>query len=229
MRCPIEVVTGFVPRTPLEQVFWQGNQLASAVRHGSEPERIERCISRLKKTLDEAHSNIQRGNEIRRQRRRAMQDGTPEFEVGDLVMVARRTRLPHKLAARWMGPYEVVTVESPYVLKVRIIGSDDTPVAAHIQRVKRFAGREFEAPADLVALAQRDAQEFEVEAIINHQWDDGELLFLVHWYGFEDEDRTWEPSETLAEDVPVLVRRYIQDHQLYDDQFEDLRRQVGAD
>ena len=95
--------------------------------------------------------------------------------------------------------------------------------------MKRFAGRSFKISADLVALAQRDADEFEVESVVNHQWDDGELYFLIHWFGFEPEDRTWEPATALQDDIPKLLRRYVHEHQLVDGKYDCLRKHLGID
>jgi len=38
---------------------------------------------------------------------------------------------------------------------------------------------------------------FVAESIISHKTDNGEQLFLVHWEGFGEEERTWEPKEMI--------------------------------
>ena len=40
--------------------------------------------------------------------------------------------------------------------------------------------------------------EFEVESIIDSRWKGRRLEYLVHWKGYSDEDRTWEPNGNLA-------------------------------
>ena len=39
---------------------------------------------------------------------------------------------------------------------------------------------------------------FEVESIIESRWKGRHLEYLVHWKGYSDEDRTWEPQDNLA-------------------------------
>ena len=40
--------------------------------------------------------------------------------------------------------------------------------------------------------------EFEVESIIDSRWKGHRLEYLVHWKGYSDEDRTWEPKGNLT-------------------------------
>ena len=40
--------------------------------------------------------------------------------------------------------------------------------------------------------------EFEVEIIIDSQWKGHRLEYLVHWKGYSEDDRTWEPKDNLT-------------------------------
>ena len=40
--------------------------------------------------------------------------------------------------------------------------------------------------------------EFKVETIIDSRWKGRRLEYLVHWKGYSNEDRTWEPKGNLA-------------------------------
>ena len=40
--------------------------------------------------------------------------------------------------------------------------------------------------------------EFEVESIIDSRWKGRRLEYLVHWKGYSEEDRTWEPKGNLS-------------------------------
>ena len=53
------------------------------------------------------------------------------------------------------------------------------------------------APIDIAA---RDNQEYVIDFISAHEGTvkhKPSLLFLVHWLGFENEEATWEPFESL--------------------------------
>mgnify|MGYP003341069060 CR=1 FL=1 len=59
---------------------------------------------------------------------------------------------------------------------------------------------------------KHDIQRFLVDHFV--EWSintDGEVDVLVQWQGHEDDEgeRTWEPLEQLVEDVPVLIKKYV--------------------
>ena len=39
---------------------------------------------------------------------------------------------------------------------------------------------------------------FEVERIIKKRHQNGEVKYLVKWYGYDEKDNTWEPIQNLA-------------------------------
>lgn len=57
-KCPIEVVTGYSPRSPSSRVFWKGHKLADATRHGSNQQILEKHMDKLRQTIDVAHTQI---------------------------------------------------------------------------------------------------------------------------------------------------------------------------
>ena len=46
--------------------------------------------------------------------------------------------------------------------------------------------------------------EFEVESIIDSRWKGQHLEYLVHWKGYSEEDRTWEPKGNLSNALDVI-------------------------
>ena len=46
--------------------------------------------------------------------------------------------------------------------------------------------------------------EFKVESIIDSQWKGCHLEYLVHWKGYSEEDRTWEPKSNLSNAVDTI-------------------------
>jgi hypothetical protein len=47
-------------------------------------------------------------------------------------------------------------------------------------------------------------ESFEVKEILEERDNRGTKELLVKWRGFEDEEATWEPLETIIEDVPQM-------------------------
>lgn len=58
--------------------------------------------------------------------------------------------------------------------------------------------------------AETEALErFVVESIVDHRLVDGVREFLVFWEGYGEDEVTWEPEESLMEDVPNMVKAYL--------------------
>ena len=49
-----------------------------------------------------------------------------------------------------------------------------------------------------------EGEEYSVEAIREHQFFKGQLLYFIKWQGYPDEDNTWEPEDHLQ----PCVRRH---------------------
>ena len=41
-------------------------------------------------------------------------------------------------------------------------------------------------------------EEYEVESILNHRENRGKLEYFVHWKGYPETERTWEPANQLT-------------------------------
>ena len=74
-------------------------------------------------------------------------------------------------------------------------------------------------PTGLQECAQNDYKQFEIDNFIGWRLDDnGGIELRVRWQGFpDDEDCSWEPIDSLTQDVPVKVRQYLQSHQHEDE------------
>src|SRR5580693_8719217 len=62
-----------------------------------------------------------------------------------------------------------------------------------------------------------NAEEYEVELIINHRHHGKkrQLQYLIRWKGYSAADDTWEPADQVH--APDLVRRYHQKHPIEGD------------
>ncbi|KAI6119414.1 hypothetical protein EDD16DRAFT_1692706 [Pisolithus croceorrhizus] len=69
------------------------------------------------------------------------------------------------------------------------------------RQVVRIKNKE-EAEPDIV-------EKFVVQSIRDHRLVDGMLEFLVFWEGYEEDEATWEPEDTLVEDAPTTVKAYM--------------------
>ncbi|KAI6035301.1 hypothetical protein F5J12DRAFT_20876 [Pisolithus orientalis] len=70
--------------------------------------------------------------------------------------------------------------------------------ARQIVRIKN----EEEAEPDII-------EKFVVQSIEAHRVVDGMMEFLVFWEGYDPDEATWEPKDSLMEDAPTMVKAYL--------------------
>ena len=54
-----------------------------------------------------------------------------------------------------------------------------------------------------------DNASYSVGSIEDHREFDGEWQLWVSWLGFEEVEDSWEPLQSLAQDDPASVRKYL--------------------
>ena len=115
-----------------------------------------------------------------------------DFEVGSFVLVSYAVRPPSKLAARWAGPFRIVSRKANSFELEDLTGGPSKTV--DISRLKPF----FVAPGvDVKAVAAADLGEALVDSILAHRGNGRKresLEFQVQW---SDGDVTWEPWERV--------------------------------
>ena len=50
---------------------------------------------------------------------------------------------------------------------------------------------------DIVSLESGSEEEYEVESIVGVKGEGTNVMYLLKWKGFSDEDSTWEPAENV--------------------------------
>ena len=71
----------------------------------------------------------------------------------------------------------------------------------NISRVKPYCdclpGQPVSAPSPSIIMEDRE-EEYEVEYVVDSQYKGKRLEYLIHWKGWSDTDRTWEPVSNLG-------------------------------
>ena len=128
-----------------------------------------------------------------------------EFMVGAYVLMSYLVRPPSKLAARWAGPYCIVSRKANSAELKDLTGG--TSKTVDVSRLKHFTV----APGvDVKAVAAADLGEAEVDAILAHRGSARKrdaLEFQVQW---SDDDVTWEPWERVKKLAAIddYIRAY---------------------
>ena len=129
----------------------------------------------------------------------------PAYVVRDQVWLSTdNLRLPRaswKLSERWLGPYSITKLVGTNAVECRLPRSMRIHPIVNISHVKpyraRLPGQPVTAPGPSNVTEDCD-EEYEVERIVDSHYKGKHLEYLVHWKGWSDSDRTWEPVSNLG-------------------------------
>ncbi|OWZ19326.1 hypothetical protein PHMEG_0006439 [Phytophthora megakarya] len=82
----------------------------------------------------------------------------------------------------------------------------------HISRLKFYADSDLEVTDELLEHVAAQGIILKVAKLVEHRWNAESQCceLLVSWCGLESIENSWEPLRTLTQDVPVLVRNYVE-------------------
>ena len=169
-------------------------------------------VTRLQSDLAKAKLNLEAAQQ--RQAKYANRERRQHvFKVGDQVMLSTtHLKLKHatqtpKLLAKWIGPFKIIQVINDAAYKLDLPHSMGIHPSFHISKLKAYRdGSDAfpwrHQPAPPPPELQPDGEEgFEVERIVGkreRRYGRGKRIeYLVHWKGYADYDRTWEPLAHL--------------------------------
>uniref|UniRef100_H3GNY2 Chromo domain-containing protein n=1 Tax=Phytophthora ramorum TaxID=164328 RepID=H3GNY2_PHYRM len=148
-------------------------------------------------------------------KRKRLQDmmthkGTPvNFDVGDFVLWSRiDQRLPNnKLLGQWVGPFKV-TEALPHSFKIEHLVTGRV-YEVHASRLKFYADSTLNTTAELLELASSQGMVVGVSGLLEHRFNEefARWELLVAWVGLQAIENSWEPLDTLLQDVPAKVPR----------------------
>jgi len=129
-------------------------------------------------------------------------------KAGDWVYLDAHYRSPKKLGFKTEGPYMVLKTDGHRFLVeslkgLRTVSSDNvTGAPAPPARDGKWT-RALRAQALFKVGNQiKEGPEFVFERFLNHCWDDdGQLKVLVIWFGFPEQEATWQLASSLAREA----------------------------
>jgi len=148
-----------------------------------------------------------------------LRNPTPNFKIGDKVWLLRRnikTKRPcDKLDYRRLGPFVIQKQINPVAYYLELPATMKVHPVFHTSllepyRESSFPGR-VQCPPPSIEIENHE--EYEVEKVLDSRRKWGKLEYLVHWCGYDINERTWEPAENLAnapQKVQEFHRRYPQ-------------------
>ena len=117
-----------------------------------------------------------------------------EFQINSSVMIKNLNPLS-KLSPRYFGPYKVIqkTIGGSYIL------AD----ATENKLKRRFP------PDQLKCAGNQDiTDQYYVEKIIDYKYENSQDLFKVRWFGYTEQEDTWEPIQSFND--PYYANQFKQ-------------------
>ena len=198
-KSPFEITRSYVPRMGIEQRVSKApsaNELANEMAKVLEETRhnIIEAQGRMKTQADKHHMEA------------------PDYKVGDKVWLSTMnlclTRASKKLSECWVGPYIITKLISNNAVELKLPQSMKIHLVINISRVKlykeRLPGQPLQKPG-LITVTEDCDIEYEVDYIVDSHWKGKWLEYLVHWSGFNEEDRTWELEGQLDNACDVII------------------------
>jgi len=139
---------------------------------------------------------------------------TPKtYKVGDLVLLSLKNlkiRAPsRKLAPRRQGPYRIVDLVGNQAYRLALPNEmSRIHNVFHVSLLEPWRSRDgSEELPMLVDLEDGNAEEYEVESILDKRIVKGQTKYLIRWKGWPEDYNKWEPEEHL-EGAPDLLREF---------------------
>eukprot|EP00924_Labyrinthula_sp_SR-Ha-C_P011424 augustus_masked-scaffold_46-processed-gene-0.3-mRNA-1 protein AED:1.00 eAED:1.00 QI:0/0/0/0/1/1/3/0/932 len=144
------------------------------------------------------------------------------YAPGDYVLIAEEgtQNANEKTKLAWLGPYQVVEVISTNVYQVESITGKLRIV--HGSRMWFYSHQKPLGGEKLKSLFIHNFAQLEVEKILQIKTvgsRNPQYKLKVRWLGFSSKSDTWEPLIILYQDIPVMVRRFIE-KSIHDEDFK---------
>ncbi len=120
----------------------------------------------------------------------------PGTWLSDTVKEAHGSR---KLLPKWIGPFEITTVINPLAYRVALPANLRIHHVFHVSVLKKYnEDARYQPPPPPTVV---DGEEYyDVDYIVDHRIKGRKHKtreFHVHWLGYNQEQDTWEPEESL--------------------------------
>jgi hypothetical protein len=212
-----EVFLGLPTSTPITTVVVKKGKTAALLSMADIRARQILKIEQLHRAVDLMHKQVagltSKARETRVTSLNARTGVRPvNFDLGDYVLHGVLTREKgRKTEVCWKGPMCVTACKSNFLFEVRHLLNGDKRVV-HGTRLKFFRNREWDVTdAAKEHIAYLDDELCVVNHFFNLRQRNDAVELKVLWKGFEEGDATWEPYATMLEDVPDMLRSYLQD------------------
>ena len=100
----------------------------------------------------------------------------------------------------------MVELKLPKTLRIHLV--------VNVSRVKPYLGSLPSQPVSRpgpIQVSKEHDEEYEVDYIVASHIYRRQLQYLVHWKGYEEHERTWEPASNVK-NAPLVVERFYREN-----------------
>ncbi|KAJ0400435.1 hypothetical protein ATCC90586_006519 [Pythium insidiosum] len=203
-KAPIELFCALPALSPLD--FCLDGPRSRMVDLG-DPSQWETKMSKVRESVRAMHkvAEQERSKQTKRNKLKAKQAQTPNFDVGDYVLRSRvDQKHQDKLQVTWVGPYQVVGSDTHSFRVRHLVTGAERDV--HPSRLKFYADESFEVTEDILEHVAAQGIVLSVAGLRDHRWNDSKSQYelLVEWTGLEPIENSWESLNSLYKDIPAL-------------------------
>jgi hypothetical protein len=206
---PIELFTGRKPSNNLDAVFGPFNH-----KFSSKPmplEDIAKSVEELSASLALMHKAVNEAVSSKRdaQRRQRLKKSTKvNFGLGDFVLVSiPKQKIRNKLQIVWSGPYRVMETINDHVFKVESLDGTKQQIV-HAQRIRFYCEKDY-LSTEFQTYEIEQSEKFDISELLEIKTTTSGYSIKVRWLGFEESDDTWEPIDSLFEDIPLILHDFL--------------------
>ena len=223
---PLEVHTGQKPKNALDFIFENGEFKDVKIDRD-----VEQYLKQLNDTLDALYDEAFDATKKIDTTTRKQDENLPIFEIGDYALYSfmDRPNKQGKLYYQWMGPFQITDTKSDYVYVIQDLVSG-RQTDAHVTRLSFYSNSQLNVTGDLIDLISRQGMEYDIYELSDLKWDEETKTFAIRtsWLGFQDQEDTWEPFQSLLDQIPLMLLKFIDDFGQQDEAlFNRLWKQHG--
>jgi hypothetical protein len=205
---PVTVFAGIERSSPIFAIIHE-KQVIKVKETADIQMKVKELVNGLEKLRTMIVNEIKKQHDRDKNGRKHTKD--LDISIGDYVLFSKSQ--PSKIASKWRGPYKVINIlgEHSYMIKNPL---NEEEHVVHSSRLLFYdKGRELtKKEKDELAFVD-NGDKFEVESLKEVSKEGEEYRMLVEWKGYSMEDASWGSVTNLIEDVPILVRKYVKQHQ----------------